>query len=59
MFVNKNGLFRPAGGDIPVKPGIAGCMAALAGSRVSFISWCSWSKHPPHHYLSYTAPRPA
>jgi hypothetical protein len=27
------------------KHGIACSMAALVVSRISFISWCSWSKH--------------
>jgi hypothetical protein len=29
------------------KSGIAGCMSALAVSRCSLMSWCSWSKRPP------------
>ncbi len=33
----------------PAKCGIGGYMAALAVSRVSFISWCSWSKRSPSH----------
>jgi len=31
----------------PSKPGIVCCMPALAVSRFSLISWCSWSKLPP------------
>jgi hypothetical protein len=33
----------------PAKRGSAGSMATLAGSRVSFISWFSWSKRPPRN----------